>query len=516
MWAAATTALLLQLLWARYLAGIGGDLAAQWAWADFAARHPGSAYDLAWYGGMHPVSYSILAPCLMALFGVRAVAVAAGAVSAALLALLVTGSGVHRPLPVALWGAFALSCNVAAGRVTFALGTMFALAAVVAARAAAGDDGATGRPRTAGAGALALLATMSSPVAGLFVEVAAVALLFTGRRGTGWALALPPPLVVVATTLLSPFSGIDPMPPSTVVICLVCSCAVTLLSPRPWRTVRTGAAVYAVGVLLVWALRTPIGANVQRLALLFGGVVLLAALCARRAASRRRTAALLAACAVTLYWTVAANLVGVPEASPPRQAAGLLAELRRRHADLARVEAVPMRNHWESWGLAGTVNLARGWNRQMDVERHPLFYDGSLTAASYHAWLRRWAVGHVVLPAGATDVAGTAEAAVIRGGPGWLKEVWHDRDWRLYRVTDALPLATSPASVQHADAARVVLTVRTAGPVTLRIPWSPWLAVHGSAGACLARDGDWTRLEAPAPGVHRIHAPYTWPRGTPC
>lgn len=102
--AATAIALLLNLVWARYLATVTGDLAAQWAWADFAAAHPGSAYDLSWYGGMHPASYSVLTPYLMAFFGVRTVAVAAGTVSAALLALLVKRSRVRRPLPVALWG----------------------------------------------------------------------------------------------------------------------------------------------------------------------------------------------------------------------------------------------------------------------------------------------------------------------------------------------------------------------------------------------------------------------------
>ena len=38
------------------------------------------------------------------------------------------------------------------------------------------------------------------------------------------------------------------------------------------------------------------------------------------------------------------------------------------------------------------MNLARGWNRQADAERNPIFYDDEtpLTAASYRAWLDRW------------------------------------------------------------------------------------------------------------------------------
>ena len=515
VWAATVAALLLGLLWVLTMARVTGDLAAQWAWADFAAKHPGSAYDLGWYGGMYPASYSVLAPYLMAWFGVRTVAVAAGTVSAALLATLVLRSRVRRPLPVALWGAFALSCDVAAGRITFALGLMFGLASVVV----SGVDRAVGRRRSAGAAALALLATMASPVAGLFVEVAAAALLFTGRRRTGIALAVPPPLVILVTTLLFPFAGVDPITVPTVVFSGGCALAVALLVPREWRVLRVGAAVYALGILLTWSFSTPIGSNVQRLALIFGGVAALAALLTTGpAGSRRRTPALLVAFAATAYWTVAANLVGMPAPSAAGQADGLISELRQLHAGQGRLEAVPMVNHWESWGLVGSAELARGWNRQLDVQRNPLFYRGGLTAADYHAWLQQWAVQYVALPVGRPDVAGRAEAALIRTGPAWLREVWHDRAWTLYRFTDAVPLAGAPAVVDAADAAEVVLSVPAPGQVTVRVTWSPWLSVRGPGRPCLSRDrdGDWLRLDAPAAGTYRIAARYGWPRGTPC
>ena len=48
-------AALLHVIWVEVFANSGGDLAAQDAWAEFVGRHPDSAYNLAWYGGMHPV-----------------------------------------------------------------------------------------------------------------------------------------------------------------------------------------------------------------------------------------------------------------------------------------------------------------------------------------------------------------------------------------------------------------------------------------------------------------------------
>lgn len=50
----ALVAAVVHLVWFFFLANSGGDIAAQDAWAEFVGRHPDSAYNLAWYGGMHP------------------------------------------------------------------------------------------------------------------------------------------------------------------------------------------------------------------------------------------------------------------------------------------------------------------------------------------------------------------------------------------------------------------------------------------------------------------------------
>src|ERR1700712_4695409 len=80
----------LGLVWALWLARDAGDLAAQYAWTGFVRHHPGSAYNLSWYGGIHPATYSVLSPYLMAWIGVRTTGVIACTVSAALGGLLVT------------------------------------------------------------------------------------------------------------------------------------------------------------------------------------------------------------------------------------------------------------------------------------------------------------------------------------------------------------------------------------------------------------------------------------------
>ena len=153
--------------------------------------------------------------------------------------------------------------------------------------------------------------------------------------------------------------------------------------------VRVGALLYAAGAGLTLLIDTPLGSNVERLGMIFGSVVFLAALCARgdlpwlrlRLPGLRSTA-LIIAFLVAGYWTVTSDIVGIPMPSSRAQGAGLVAELQSLHVDTTgvRVEAVPMLNHWESWGLVGVAELARGWNRQADVQRNPLFYGGALTA----------------------------------------------------------------------------------------------------------------------------------------
>jgi hypothetical protein len=514
--AATLLAAALHLVWGLFLAAEGGDLAAQHAWTHFARSHPDSPYALFWYGGMHPASYSVLSPHLMAWAGIRTVACVTGTLSATLTAYLLVRYRAPLTLPAALWAAFSLSCNAAAGRVTFGLGLFFALIATVVALSRRGAP----LPRGVALTSLTAVTTLASPVAGLFVMVPAAALFLTGRRGTGCALAAGPPAVVAATTLLFPFKGVQPISFTAVVLPTLASVvALVLFAPPAWRTVRVGTAVYLAGITLTYLIPSPVGSNVERLALMFGGVLLLCAMAVVR--DRRRLAVLGAAFAATAVWQVVKPVDDLIHTRPAMAAARhsdeLVAELVRRGADRGRVEVVPLRSHWEASGLSRHVVLARGWNRQVDADRNALFYDGALTPAAYREWLLRWGVRYVVLPEVETDWSAEQEAELIRRGQPWLREVWRDEHWRLFGVTDPQPLADPPAAVVRITADRLVLDVPRAGASPLvRISWSPWLAVQGPAGACLTQEGEFVRLRTTAPGRYTLRAVYKLPRGSAC
>ncbi|MFJ5264423.1 MFS transporter [Streptomyces sp. NPDC088387] len=544
----------LHIVWFFTFANSGGDLAAQDAWAEFVGRHPDSAYNLAWYGGMHPVSYSVVSPYLMSLLGVRTTMMIAGTVSAGLLTLiLVRSRAVRNPLWASLAGVFALLCNAASGRVTYGLGTVFALGAIAVVFCWPHRLRHKRWVKALCAAPLAALATMSSPVAGLFVGLVAVALFLQKRRPGAWALGLAPAAVVAVSAWLFPFSGTQPMSFGSAFLPLTYAVFVVVLVPAKWKTVRITAAVYGLSILLVWIVSSQIGSNITRLAMLFGGVALVAALPFTVPRSRKWYAIVVASLGFVVwigYKSVDDVVHTTPTASWARELAPLVNELQEVGADKGRVEVVPAASHREASALAPYVNLARGWNRQADMERNPLFYDDTLNSANYREWLNRWAVHFVVLPKDQPDGdGGERERELVQRGLPYLTQIWGDANWQLFAVTDPVPLADPPATVERAEQGEWTIRVSRPGEVLIRVPYSPWLGLLDAEGksveppretdaskdrpegtpktfdnvnGCLMEaaedaEGDkWTVLLAPRAGTYRMGAPYQLPRGTGC
>lgn len=437
---------LLHLAWFFSFANSGGDLAAQDAWAEFVGRHPDSAYNLAWYGGMHPVSYSVVSPYLMSVLGVRTTMMIAGTLSAGLLTMiLIRSRAVREPMWPALAGVFALLCNAASGRVTYGLGMVFALAAAAVVFCWPYRWRHKRWAKALCAAPLAALATAASPVAGLFVGLVAAALFLQKRRPGAYALGIAPTLVVAASAWLFPFSGTQPMSIGSASLPLIYSVLVFALVPKEWKTVRITAAVYGLGVLLVWLISSQIGSNITRLAMLFAGVALLAALPFTVPKTRKWYVTIVAFAGFTGwigFKSVDDIVHTTPAASWARELAPLVNQLQVVGAEKGRVEVVPARSHREASALAPYVNLARGWNRQADMERNPLFYDDTLNSANYHEWLQRWAVHYVVLPKGEPDGnGGERERQLVQRGMPYLRQIWGDANWQLFAVTDPTQLA---------------------------------------------------------------------------
>ncbi|MFV2101368.1 hypothetical protein [Micromonospora sp. LOL_024] len=480
---------------------MGTDLSAQVARAGFADRNALAPLDFSWYGGVNQFGYSLYTQTLGAFLGVRTVGAVAAVVASVALAWLLTVTGARRPLLGGVLGAVVLVGNLASGRLTFAVGLMWALLALCAVAAPRGPRGLW----LATAGLAAVLATAASPVAGLFTGLAGSALLVLDiwrerRPGTGALVLCLAPLVTVAPmAVLFGNGGRQPFSAESLRINL--ALAVVVLALVPVRALRIGAALTALLLVAAYHLPSPIGSNALRLPMLFA-LPLLAAFVTLR---RRWLVALL----VALFWwqsPVMTNDIARRGSAPAHVAfyRPLLEELDRR-APVGRVEVVPLRDHWESVYVAQVVPLARGWERQADAGRNALFYGDRLDAERYGEWLHRNAVSYVaVAPDAARDRYGRDEATLVLAGQPYLREVGRPGQWRLYQVLGSEPLVSRPARLVESDDAGVRFTVDAPADVSVRVRWSRWLSL-GEGDGCLRPGSDeWATVRVRTPGTFQV------------
>ena len=450
----------------------GSDLAAQAARASFARAYPLTPYDLSWFSGTHPFAYSLLSPAVMAWLGVGLSGLLAAVAGAVLLARLLRNT-VH-PWAGSLAGAVFSVADVVSGRTTFALGAVAALATLVV------------LPRRRAVGG-AVLCALLSPVAAAFLGLAA-AVLVLHRRPGGWTTGLGVALPVGVLAAAFPAGGVQPYRPSSAIWAVVAGLALALLTTSP--LLRTGGLLYAVLVAGLVLSHDPFGSNVLRLGLLLAAPLVLAT-------GSRSWLVLAPVAAALVSWQVRPTLADLRSpAGPPFQAVDRA--LVRLGAQ--RVEVVPLRDHQESAVTARVVPLARGWSRQLDRDQNALFYEGTLTAATFRAWLLEHHVDAVALSAAATDSGGARERSLLTAGPvAGLEPVYADEHWTVWRVTGARPLADPPVTVLASRRASVVLLAPRPVEVGLDVRWSQWLTLTGPG--CLRRDGDRVRVRFRGPGT---------------
>ena len=499
----------------------GTDIAAQAYRATLAARHGLPIWAPGWYGGFYLLSYSVLAPPLVAAVGaggagVVSAAGAAGAFDAVARRL----AGGKRPAGV--WY-FALCTLIAVGvgQLTYLAGEALGLAAI----------GVALDRRRAAAGVLGVAAALTSPLAAAFAVLAGLVLLVGraprpgGRDGTGgqqtsggtgrsaalvWLCVGAGAAILVPSALLFPGDG--PFPFAWTGLAVVEALCVLVVVAGARRglglpfLLRVGAGAYGLATLAAFVVADPVGGNATRLAESAGVPAVLCALGAARPARRRALAA--AALVPFAVWQWAPTTAMTTRASEPASdRAGFYRPLDTELVSLAsgrpiRVEVVPTADHEESAAVPSRlVSLARGWERQLDVARDPIFYrPGALDDASYLRWLRADGVSYVALARAPLDYAGRAEAGLLRVGVAGLVRVWSSGPWTLWRVGGSPGLVSGPAALLSIRTDELTLEVARAGTVLLRARWTRYWTVR-SGSACVApAPGDWTRLDVGAPG----------------
>jgi hypothetical protein len=560
------TALCLAGLW-LIVAPRSPDLAAQ-SYRSYLYSHFGTlVWDGNWYGGHHIPGYSLLYPPLASLLGVRTLGALAAIASAALFGRIAAVSFGPRTRLASAWFAVAVAGDLWIGRLTFALGVAFALAAALA--LIEGE----GRRYTALAALCAALGAASSPVAGLLLALVGATDLLVHRRPR-WALALVLPVLVVVLPLqlLFPEGGFEPYGLESFLPSTAVALAFVWALPARERLLRAGGLLFLL-VNALCLLPTPMGSNVTRYAVLLSGPLLLCALargdggassggdrrasfggdgCASSGGDRRASfggdgcassggdgrasfggggvprrfgghavnegrrptwalAAVLAGIAFWMLWGPILQSTGVLH--DPSTTASYYAPLRRFLATHAkgpvRIEVPFTRSHWETALLAPHVALARGWERQLDKRYDEAIEADPLPPPVYKRWLRGNAVSYVALPDVPLDGSSLGEAALIRHGAPFLRPVLTSRHWRVYEVLGSRPLAEGPGSLLQLGHQGFTLSAWAAGSLLVRVHYTPYWQVVGGRGAVSEARSGWTRVSVRAPGLMRVQARFS-------
>ena len=282
-----------------------------------------------------------------------------------------------------------------------------------------------------------------------------------------------------------------------------------LALPRHERALRFGALLYGLATTAAYLIDTPMGNNAVRLAELFGGALILCVLPYRPELRLRRSLIVILMVALTawpLYPTVRDVIRNSKdESTKASYYVPLLGFLEREGRQPGRIEIPFTRAHFEAYEIARKWPIARGWQRQLDIERNKLFYGGVLNHLTYAAWLSENGVRYVALPDAPLDFSSRKEAALIAENPPYLRRKWQSRHWIVYEVKLPHPLliADDGADIRLTSlrSDEFTLDVREPGEALVRAAWSRYW--HPRSG-CVERDGHWTRVTAVKPGPLRV------------
>jgi hypothetical protein len=377
----------------------------------------------AWFGGFPNVTYSFLLPPLGSLIGVSLMMCIAAAVATVGVARLTERTGSRRSMIAAASFGVAMVATVAVGRAPYSLGTAFGAWTLF-------WLGKETRHGDAMAVVLAVLTGLSSPVAGLFLGMLAAGFLLERvRRSRIVLLALIGIGGVGPSFLANRYFGTGGGLPCSWATALTVAALFAVYAFATDSLAVRISALLGIGVcFVVGAFNTPLTYIIKRLPETSGGSVAAATL------SKRLGAALIVFLAGWNVLSIRSAAVESGHGERTGAAFGpLINDLAALHPTGA-VEVVPTRLHWETWYVARTFPIARGWERQADIDHGPQFYTNEpFTADVYRDWLIAEGVQYVALSDLKVDDAGKYEAELLAQPLPYLTKISDAGHWTVWR-----------------------------------------------------------------------------------
>jgi hypothetical protein len=477
----------------------GSDMAAHAYQRALFLEHGFSLWNNYWYAGHYSfVTYSFLYYPLAAALGIRLLAVltvTSGALVFAVLTWREWGSTARWPSRTfaVVWVGVLLSAAF-----PFALGTTFALLALVALQARAQRWFVL----------LAVLTLLASPLAFALLTLFTLGVAL-GKRVGSKAAFIPAVTLVVAGVVevvlwrVFPDSGRYPFSSADLVASSAFSLAGAALLWRieRARTLCMALAVYGTACVAVYFIPSALGSNITRLQYVALPIAVLVA----SLRSWRPLPICLLAIALAASWNVKPLVRSVSqdgENAAANQAFWQPAiDYLHLHLNPSyRVEAVDTVGHWPAQFLpASRIPLARGWFRQDDFPVNALLYH-RLSARHYETWLRRMGVGYVLLSSAQPDYSARAEADLLTSGRSGLRIVFRRPHLTVFQVPKPTSIVTGPgrARVVRFSQTQLVLRLHRRGRYRLAVRYSPYW--HLSAGCMFARRDGMSEIVAAQSG----------------
>ncbi len=476
-----------------------------------------------WYGGHYTLGYSVVFPPLAAWFGPLVVGFVSSLVATTCFMLLLRRRYGNTGALAACWVAVGTAINLSVGRLPFALGLAFGLAALLA----------YDRGRIALAVLAALMTPLASPVAGTFLALAAGGVVVDlaisrhrfrrARHGDGQSgdaqpgdappgdarsrdrrpsdRHIGPPLAigvasiapVVATAVLFPDPGVFPFRAAGFAGVVVSLVGLIVVLPPSERVLRISAGLGVLASVPLFMVANPLGGNMTRLVVLFVVPIMGAVMW------KRRPEFVIVAAIPLAVWMVLPGVAGATRSDNPSSAPEyhepVVEFVQRAGGPAGRVEIPFTDDHWEVAFVAASIPIARGWERQVDMDRNAVLYDESLSVTEYRRWIDDNAVRWVALPDVVLDEGGKAEAALIERGIPWLDLVETTQHWQIFEVVDARPIVEAPGRLVRESPDELVIDVDRAGSVIVRTPYMPYWTVdepdgNGAGAAASAAPAD--------------------------